>query len=77
MRIKWLLAASVAVFVLQTSSTASAFQCPSRFAAAQAAIDKASESMMNVMDQMPKEEMALVYNASGPWPKIPHRGGKQ
>ena len=61
MRIKWLLAASAAVFALHMSSTASAFQCPTRFAAAEAAIDKATENMKSVMGQMPQEQMGLVH----------------
>ncbi len=61
MRIKWLLAASVAVFTLQMSSPASAFQCPNRFAAAEAAIGKATDSMKSVMGQMSQEQMALVH----------------
>ena len=61
MRIKWLLAAFVALFALQISSSASAFQCPNRFAAAEAAIGKATDNMMSAMEQMPKEQMALVH----------------
>ena len=61
MRIKWLLAVSVAVFALQMTSSASAFQCPVRFAAAEAAIDKATANMKGAMDQMPKEQMGLVH----------------
>ncbi len=61
MRIKWLLAASAALFALQLSSSASAFQCPNRFDAAEAAIGKATENMMSVMEQMPQEQMALVH----------------
>ncbi len=61
MRIKWLLAASAALFALQISSSASAFQCPNRFAAAEAALGKATKNMMSVMEQMPQEQMALVH----------------
>ena len=61
MKIKWLLAASAVVFVLQMSSSASAFECPNRFAAAEAALGKATENMMSVMEQMPQEQMALVH----------------
>ncbi len=61
MKIKWLLAASAVVFALQMSSSASAFQCPTRIAAAEAAIDKATADMKSVMGQMPQEQMALVH----------------
>ena len=61
MRIKWLLAASAAVFALQMASPASAFECPTRFAAAEAAIDKATEDMKSMMGKMPKEQMGLVH----------------
>ena len=40
MKVKWLLAASAAVLVMQTPGSAQAFECPKHFAAAQAAIDK-------------------------------------
>ncbi len=62
MRIKWLLAASAALFALQMSSTASAFGCPESIAEAQTAIDKVAEDMKGDMSKkMPKEQMALVH----------------
>jgi hypothetical protein len=45
MKVKWLLAASTAVFVMQTPGNAQAFECPKHFAAAQAAIQKVASDM--------------------------------
>ncbi len=45
MKVKWLLAASAAVLVMQTPWSAQAFECPKHFAAAQAAIDKVAADM--------------------------------
>ena len=45
MKVKWLLAASATVLVMQTPGSAQAFECPKHFAAAQAAIDKAADDM--------------------------------
>ncbi len=45
MKVKWLLAASAAVLVMQTPWSAQAFECPKHFAAAQAAINKVAGDM--------------------------------
>ena len=45
MKVKLLLAASAAVFVMQTPWSAQAFECPKHFAAAQATIDKVAADM--------------------------------
>ena len=58
------IAAAVAVVVLtfQAQGAAQAFECPKRFAAAQAAIDKVKGDMGGDMSKkMPKEQMALVH----------------
>ncbi len=62
MKVKWLLAASAAVLVMQAPWSAQAFECPKHFAAAQAAIDKVIGDMKGDMSKkMPKEQMALVH----------------
>ncbi len=62
MKLKWLLAASAAVLVMQAPWSAQAFECPKHFAAAQAAIDKVVGDMKGDMSKkMPKEQMALVH----------------
>jgi hypothetical protein len=62
MGLKWLLAASAAVMILQMPSGAQAFECPKHFAAAQAAIDKVTGDMKGDMSKkMPKADMALVH----------------
>ena len=45
-------------FVAALSAPALAFDCPNRFKAAQAAIDKATKGMSKMM---PKKDMALVH----------------
>jgi hypothetical protein len=45
MNVKWLLAASAAVLVMQTPSSAQAFDCSKHFAAAQVAIDKVAADL--------------------------------
>lgn len=45
MKVKWLLAASAVVLVMQTPWSAQAFECPKHFAAAQAVIDKVAGDM--------------------------------
>ncbi len=62
MKVKWLLAASAAVLIMQAPWSAQAFECPKHFAAAQAAIDKVGGDMKGDMSKkMPKAEMALVH----------------
>ena len=60
MKVKWLLAASAAVLVMQTPWSAQAFECPKHFATAQAAIDKATLSIMGMEDRMSKEDVARI-----------------
>ena len=44
-RMKWFLAATAGVLMLQLPTAAQAFDCPNRFDAAQAAIDKVAGDM--------------------------------
>ena len=60
-KMKWFLAASAAALMLQLPTAAQAFDCPNRFDAAQAAIDKVTGDMKSMKDQMPKENHALVH----------------
>ncbi len=63
MNVKRLLMVSTATLVfLLPWGTAQAFECPKRFAAAQAVIDKVKGDMGGDMSKMmPKEQMALVH----------------
>ena len=63
MRVKRLLMASTATLMfLLPWGTSQAFECPKHFAAAQAAIDKVTQSMKGDMSKkMPKRDMALVH----------------
>ncbi len=62
MKVKWLLAASAAVLVMQAPWSAQAFEGPKHFAAAQAAVDKITGDMKGDMSKkMPKADMALVH----------------
>jgi hypothetical protein len=60
MKLTWMLPAAVAVLLLQLSSTAQAFVCPKHLATAQAAIDKATVSIMGMEDRMSKEDVARI-----------------
>ncbi len=53
MKRKWILAATVAPLLSLTPWPAQAFECPEHFAAAQAAIDKASEQIRRMEGGMP------------------------
>ena len=55
------LAAAVAAGIMAWSGAALAFECPKRFADAQAAIDKVQGDMKGMAGQMSKEGMALVH----------------
>ncbi len=51
----------VVLTVILMAQPASAFECPKRFKAAQAAIDKATKGMKGMMKMMSKKDMALVH----------------
>ena len=53
MKSKWILAATVAPLLSLTSWPGQAFECPEHFATAQAAIDKAAESIKHMEGGMP------------------------
>ena len=56
-----LIAVAALGFVAALPAPALAFDCPNRFKAAQAAIDKATKGMKGMMKMMPKKDMALVH----------------
>ncbi len=60
-KMKWFLATAAGALMLQLPMAAQAFDCPNRFDAAQAAIDKVTGDMASMKDQMPKENHALVH----------------
>ncbi len=60
-KMKWFLAATAGALMLQLPTAAQAFDCPNRFDAAQAAIDKVTGDMASMKDQMSKENHALVH----------------
>ncbi len=62
MKVKWLLAASAAVLVMQTPGSAQAYECPKHFAAAQAAIDKVADDMKADIPWKEPLDKALVLN---------------
>jgi len=62
MKVKWLLAASAAVLVMQTPGSAQAFECPKHFAAAQAVIDKVANDMNADIPWQEPLDKALVLN---------------
>ena len=61
MKVKWLLAASATVLVMQTPWSAQAFECPKHFAAAQAAIEKVAADMKADIPWRRTEDKALVH----------------
>ncbi len=61
MKVKWLLAASAAVLVMQTPWSAQAFECPKHFAAAQVAIDNVAANMKADIPWKRPEDKALVH----------------
>ncbi len=60
-KMKWFLAATAGVLMLQLPTTVQALDCPNRFDAAQAMIDKVTGDMKTMKDQMSKENHALVH----------------
>ncbi len=62
MKLKWMLAVAVAALLLQFSPTAQAFECPKHFAAAQAAIEKATASIIGMESKMSKEGSTMVQS---------------
>ncbi len=62
MTTKWFFALLVVLTVIFAAQTASAFECPKRFKAAQAAIDKVTNSMKGMAKMMDKKDMALVHS---------------
>ena len=60
-KMKWFLATAAGALMLQLPTAAQAFDCPNRFDAAQAVIDKVKGDMASMKDQMPKEKHALVH----------------
>jgi len=61
MKVKWLLAASAAVLVMQTPWSAQAFECPKHFVAAQVAIDKVAADLEADIPWKRPEDKALVH----------------
>ncbi len=62
MKLKWMLAVAVAALLLQFSPTAQAFECPKHFAAAQAAIEKATARTIGMESKMSKEGITMVQS---------------
>ena len=62
MKVKWLLAASAAVLVMQAPGSAQAFECPNHFAAAQDVIDKVAADMNADIPWQEALDKALVLN---------------
>ena len=60
MKMKWVLAASAAMFVMQISWSAQALDCSTHFDAAQAAIDKVAADMKADTPWKRTEDKALV-----------------
>ena len=60
-KMKWFLAASAAALMLQLPTAAQAFDCPNRFDAAQAMIDKVMGDMKAMEGKMTGEQHALVH----------------
>ena len=69
-KMKLFLAATAGVLMLQLPTAAQAFDCPNRFDAAQAMIDKVSGDMKSMKDQMSKEKHALVHALVDETPSI-------
>ncbi len=61
MKVKWLLAASAAVLVMQTPGNAQAFECQKHFAAAQAVIDKVADDLRADIPWKRPEDKTLVH----------------
>ena len=60
MMLKLFLATAVVALLAHVSSNAQAYECPTHFAEARAAIDKAAENTKGMESKMPKEDVALV-----------------
>ncbi len=60
-KMKWFLAASAAALMFQLPTGAQAFDCPNRFDAAQAVIDKVKGDMKSMEGKMTGEQSALVH----------------
>ena len=63
MKRKWILAAAVAAPIMHMPGSAQAFDCPAHFAEAQAAIDKAAESIKHIEGGMPLASRAHLQHA--------------
>ena len=63
MKRKWILAVTVAPLLSLTPWPVQAFECPAHFAAAQAAIDKAAESIKRMKGGMPMASRAHLQHA--------------
>ena len=63
MKPKWILAATVVPLLLLAPWPAQAFECPMHFAAAQAVIDKAAESITRMQGGMPMATRAHLRHA--------------
>ncbi len=63
MKPKWILAATVVPLLLLAPWPAQAFECPMHFAAAQAAIDKAAESIKSMQGGMPMASRGHLRHA--------------
>ena len=61
MKVKWLLAATLAMIVIQTTWSAQAFECTTHFATAQAAIDKVAADLKADLPWKRLEDKALVH----------------
>ncbi len=60
-KMKWFLAATAGALMLQLPTGAQAFDCPNRFDAAQAAIDKVIADMKAMEGKLTGEQHALVH----------------
>jgi hypothetical protein len=63
MKYQWILATAVIATPLQMPWPAQAFECPAHFAEAQAAIDKATESIKRMEGGMPMAAHAHLQHA--------------
>jgi hypothetical protein len=61
MTVNWFFALLVVLTVNFAAQPARAFDCPNRFKAAQAAIDKATKGMKGMAKMMSKKDMTLVH----------------
>ena len=61
-KMKWFLAATAGALMLQLPTAVQAFDCPNRFDAAQAVIDKVKGDMESMKGKMTDEQHALVHS---------------